>query len=102
MPLRNAGVMEKFGPNPTLMMESLSREWSHKITHQSNFSHKDKQTILKGFDTTDGSTLSNALKGVTGLNDVAGNSFQAQLWASTRGVISMAKLGGATVTASAK
>ena len=91
---RNAGAMEKFGPNPELMMESLGREWSHKIAHNESISaRKIGKKFLKISIRPTGASLSNALRGTIGLNDVPGNSFQAQLWASTRGVISMAKLG---------
>lgn len=95
---RNAGVMHTFGPNPEVMMNAIAAKMKREIAHDKTIDSKTKLKQTKGLDDQFG-TMSASLRELTGLNSRPVNVTGAKIAADVRAVQSMAKLGGATITA---
>ena len=92
-----AAQMEVFGPNPEFMFNSLVEGEARRIRN-SEMSPAQKDKALKGLN-TDAGSLRGAFDVMSGNINRPGSAKAAHISASIRAAQSMAKLGGATLTA---
>lgn len=95
---RVAANMEALGPNPEVMFGSLVDGLKRRIKQDGALSPTEKQKRMKGLDSEAGK-LRQALDVSTGMVSRPVNATAAKIGSDIRAVQSMAKLGGATITA---
>ncbi|WP_159585912.1 hypothetical protein [Chelativorans xinjiangense] len=95
---RVAANMEALGPNPEVMFGSLVDGMKRRIKDDPKLSPAEKQKRMRGLDAEAGK-LKQALDVSTGMISRPVNVTAAKIGSDIRAVQSMAKLGGATITA---
>lgn len=95
---RVAANMEALGPNPEIMFGSVVDGIKRRIKDDPKLSPQEKIKRMKGLD-TDAGKLRQAIDVSTGLVSRPVNVTAARISQDARAVQSMAKLGGATITA---
>lgn len=92
-----AAVMEKLGPNPELMFNALAESLKRKVKEGTGDDASKQKRIAEL--TTDAGKLRQAIDIATGLISRPANATGAKIAADIRATESMAKLGGAVITA---
>lgn len=95
---RVAANMEALGPNPEVMFASLVESVKRRIKEDPALGPEEKKKRMKGLD-VDAGKLRQAIDVATGLVTRPVNVTAARISSDIRAVQSMAKLGGATITA---
>lgn len=94
---RAAAVMEVFGPNPQVMLDSVAESLKLRVRNNKTIDAAKRQKIISELD-TEGGALRTAMSETLGLTSVPVDYSAAKISANIRDAQSIAKLGGAVIS----